>query len=104
MSVVLKNRTEQSRGHLLGGFLLLIVGHLLACSWLPGSWRPAWFVYLALIQFVYVFPLSYFVSRMGWRSTWIGLWLGVLLTLLLAVVIGVGSWLAQGHKLGFAGL
>lgn len=93
----------KSRGHLLGGLLLLLLAHLLAFALLPPEWQTGWAVYLAAVQIVYVFPLSWFVSRMGWGATWIGLWLGFLITLLLPVVLWVGGWLAEGGTLGFAG-
>lgn len=92
------------RGHLLSGLLLLSLAHLAAFAFLPPDWAEGWALYLAGVQFVYAFPLSWFVKRMGWTATWMGLWLGVLATLLLPVVLIVGGWLAQGGELGFGGL
>lgn len=95
---------KQSRGHLLGGLLLMLLAHLLALTWLPPAWQAGWAWYLAVVQIAYVFPLSWFVSRMGWRATWLGLWLGFLVTLALPVVLWVGTWLARGGRLGVGGL
>lgn len=94
---------KKSRGHLLGGLALLSGCHLIAFALLKPDWRAGWAVYLALVQFIYVFPLSFWVRRMGWAATWFGLWLGVICTILLPPVIWVGSWLAHGGKLGVAG-
>lgn len=94
----------QSRGHLLGGLVALLLSHLAAFSLLPGEWYNAWDWYLAFVQWVYVWPLSWFFGRMHWRATVIGLWLGALATLLLPFVLWLAGWMARGGKVGIAGL
>lgn len=104
MSSTSEEKPKKARGHLLGGLALLSGGHLIAFILLRPDWYAGWAVYLALVQFIYVLPLSFLVRRMGWAATWLGLWFGALFTLLLPIILWVGQWMSRGGKIGVAGL